>query len=143
MKTKTDPEIHPAYVAAYLDADGSIYMQMHTSKPGQIHLRVRLVAAKYPSTLEAIQGVYGGRLYSYQQTRAGLLGAHSLEWRGGNQIRSLLQLIGPHIISKRKQADLLLVVLDSLRPRQTITRELITQREEWARQMKKLNQGEF
>ena len=132
------PNISPAYVAGYIDADGCIFTKLSNRNPGEIRLCVSIAAASYTSTLKAIQDEYGGGLLVESMSPPNR-DLHRLTWWGNNDTRKILSVVGPYIVSKTRQVELAEAILHHLDSYHRRTDALIKMREKWHARMKEMN----
>lgn len=104
-----------AYLAGFLDADGSILLQLRPNKKLRFLYRVKAVMviyqdAQYINQLKIIQ----------QQVEAGYISQRNdriAEWRveGFKRVEKLLRMLKPYLRFKQQQADYLLKALQILK----------------------------
>lgn len=130
-KSGKTPRITPtkaAYIAGFLDGDGSISAKISPAKNGRFGYRVRIMVGFTQHTrnrsvlvnLKRIVG--GGRKVADYETK------NLSEWviEGGGQTEGLLKRIKPFLFLKRKQAEIALEILDIFKSEKRRKRSLLT-----------------
>lgn len=124
-----------AYIAGFLDGDGSIMLQLHRRESGRQIFRVKTVICfyqdnKYRKEIEWIKKVLGcGYVYTRND--------HICELRieGFSRVFDILNSLKPYLRFKKKQARVMLKVIPRLQ------QKLLTQQKTgfWINKMRSLN----
>ena len=125
-------KVNLAYIAGFLDGDGSIMLQMHRRKSGKEVFRVKTVVCFYQDSrhhqdVEWIKEILGcGYIYTRND--------HITELRieGFDRVFKTLQILSPCLRFKRKQAKLMLKLIPKLQQglsKQQIVTEIKKMRE--------------
>src|SRR3990167_8489531 len=101
-----------AYIAGFLDGDGSIMLQLHRRQSGKEIFRVKTVICFYQDfrhhqEIEWIRNTLG---CGYVYTRNDHISELRIE--GFEKVLNILKLLSPYLRFKRKQASLLLELID-------------------------------
>ena len=131
--SKVNP-LNLAYIAGFLDGDGSIMLQYHRRESGKEKFRVKTVICfyqddRYSKEIKWIKSVLGcGYVY--------IRSDHICELRieGYKRVYEVLSSLKPYLRFKNKQAALMLKVIPELQQK-TSERSIV----DWIRQMQKLN----
>lgn len=107
-------QLELAYIAGFLDGDGSIMLQLHRQDRGKEIFRIKTVICfyqdnRYRETIEWIKSIVGcGYVYTRND--------HICELRieGFQRVFEVLTLLKPYIRLKRKQVDLLIELIPQL-----------------------------
>ena len=101
-------DISPQYLAGFIDADGSIFMQEHkTWKTHTIVYPVVAAGCTDKMLIEAIHSSYGGVIARDIKPKRGRLFYYYNTW-SGQKAQHLLVLVAPFLIIKQNQAALAL-----------------------------------
>lgn len=104
------------YLAGFVDGEGSI-MIVKSGRPRADGVQVSfsatlMIANTHRQALEAIQGIYGGRIDSNGKP-------HNPKWKQGWSLiwkgpaaASLISALRPHLLIKREQADVALAFVE-------------------------------
>ena len=124
-----------AYIAGFLDGDGSIMLQIHRRKSGKDVFRVKTVICFYQDSkhlkeIEWIKQVLG---CGYVYTRNN----HICELRieGFQRVFEILLKLQPYLRFKREQVKLMLDLIPKLQQRQVSKDETVT----WIKKMREYN----
>jgi hypothetical protein len=112
------------YVAGLFDGEGCIDVQRMYPSDGKgrfyVRPRVRLCMSDSAKLLmQKLHGTFGGHLTARAAVSENQRSSSSLEWLSETDIRSILNLILPHLVLKAEQAKLVLWWLDHAKGRQT------------------------
>jgi hypothetical protein len=112
------------YLAGLFDGEGCIDVQRMYPRDGKGRLyvrpRVRLCMSDSATPLlQKLHASFGGHLTARAATSENQQSSSSLEWLSARDIRSILNLILPHLALKAEQAKLALWWLDHAKGRQT------------------------
>lgn len=135
MDWHSDIEFTYAYLAGFLDADGSISIIRDKRKSKTYHkLTIEAVNQDY-RILDIFQDLYRGSIYRK---------ASVWKWTGyGPSMRDLLEDLMPYLIRKKDQAELAVEFLSAIQPRTTYQKKLsgaeMQRREALCTQMNLLN----
>ncbi len=124
-----------AYIAGFLDGDGSIMLQLHKREAGKDKKRIKTLICfyqddKYRSIMENIQqNLRCGYVYTRND--------HICELRieGFQKVYEVLRLLQPYIQFKRKQANLLLDLIPKLQQKLVLPTEIVP----WIKKMREYN----
>lgn len=104
-----------AYVAGFVDADGSIMITFQNKKMQYYSVMVE-VSQKDPFILHELQKKFGGNVYDYMHKNKKYGDIPNSNWRIQNNIAyDFLVKIRKHLILKRKQADLAIKFQEHIR----------------------------
>ena len=124
-----------AYIAGFLDGDGSIMLQLHRRKSGKETFRVKTVICFYQDSrhidkIEWIKEVLG---YGYIYTRRD----HICELRieGFQRVFEVLLSLKPYLRFKKKQVDLMLKIIPKLQKKLLLKHDTVI----WIKKMRELN----
>ncbi len=131
---KVDP-VDFAYIAGFLDGDGSIMLQMHRRKSGNDVFRVKTVICFYQdishkSEIEWIKEVLGcGYVYCRND--------HICELRieGFQKVFEVLSYLKPYVRFKKNQVDLMLTLIPKLQDKSVLKAETV----DWIKKMQEYN----
>ena len=103
-----------AYIAGFLDGDGSIFFQIVPRKDYKQKFQVRSSVAFYQKTqyveiLEWLKSIFGAGYIRHRKT-----GISDYTIVESKEVRKILLLLKPYVRLKRKQVDLGLLILDKL-----------------------------
>ena len=103
-----------AYIAGFLDGDGSIFFQIVPRKDYKQKFQVRSSVAFYQKTqyveiLEWLKSIFGVGYIRHRKT-----GISDYTIVESKEVRKILLLLKPYVRLKRKQVDLGLLILDKL-----------------------------
>jgi len=131
-KSGKTPRITPtkaAYVAGFLDGDGSISAKLTPTKTGKYGYRVRLMInftqhTRNRAVLSHIQEILGGgrKIADYKSKN---LSEYVVQER--KQVERVLKHIKPFLSLKRKQAEIALKILDIFRVEKRRKRSILNQ----------------
>src|SRR3989344_6481054 len=132
--SKTNP-IDLAYIAGFLDGDGSIMLQMHRREAGKETFRVKTVICFYQDSrnidkIEWIKGILG---CGYVYTRRDHISELRIE--GFQRVFEVLSNLEPYLRFKKKQVNLMLKVIPKLQQKLFSQQETVT----WIKKMQSLN----
>ncbi len=124
-----------AYIAGFLDGDGSIILQLHKREAGKDTKRIKVVAVlyqdnKHRQAMEEIQRILGcGYIYTRND--------HICELRieGFQRVYEILKLLQPYLRFKRKQAELMLDLIPRLQQKFILQDKIVP----WIKKMRKYN----
>lgn len=124
-----------AYIAGFLDGDGSIMLQIHRRKSGKDVFRIKTVICFYQDSkhlkeIEWIKQVLGcGYVYTRND--------HICELRieGFQKVFEILLKLQPYLRFKRKQVKLMLDLIPKLQQKQVSKEETVT----WIKKMREYN----
>ena len=124
-----------AYIAGFLDGDGSIMLQLHRRDRGKEVFRIKTVICFYQDTryrkdIEWIQQIINcGYVYTRND--------HICELRieGYQRVFDVLMLLKPYLRLKRKQADLLIKLIPQLQQKLLSKQDIVV----WIKKMRGLN----
>ncbi len=124
-----------AYIAGFLDGDGSIMLQLHRRKSGKDVFRVKTVICFYQDNkhlkeIEWIKGVLG---CGYVYTRSDHISELRIE--GFQKVFEVLSLLQPYLRFKRKQVKLMLDLIPKLQGNLISKQEISP----WIRKMREYN----
>jgi hypothetical protein len=124
-----------AYIAGFLDGDGSIMLQLHRRESGKDVFRVKTVICFYQDSkhlkeIEWIKGILG---CGYVYTRNDHISELRIE--GFQRVFEILISLQPYLKFKRKQVELMIDLIPKLQ------RKLISKQEisPWVRKMREYN----
>jgi len=128
-------KVNLAYIAGFLDGDGSIMLQLHRRKSGKETFRVKTVICFYQDSrhhqdVEWIKKVLDcGYIY--------IRNDHISELRieGFEKVLETLKILQPHLRFKRKQAKLMLDLIPKLQKKLVPKKEIAN----WIQRMRKYN----
>jgi len=103
-----------AYIAGFLDGDGSIFFQIVPRKDYKQKFQVRSSVAFYQKTefkeiLEWLKSIFEAGYIRHRKT-----GISDYTIVESKEVRKILTLLKPYVRLKRKQVDLGLLILDRL-----------------------------
>lgn len=124
-----------AYIAGFLDGDGSIMLQLHRRQAGKEVFRVKTVVCFYQDSkhikeLEWIKEVLG---CGYVYTRNDHISELRIE--GFQRVFEILTILQPYLRFKRKQVKLMLEVVPKLQQKLLIRQETV----DWIKKMREYN----
>lgn len=122
-----------AYIAGFLDGDGSIMLQLRKNISGKI-IRIKTVIClyqdiRYKNDLEWMQTVLGGYVYTRNDRIC------ELRIEGFTKVLEILVALKPYIRLKRKQADLLIKLIPQIQQK-TVTKNTVSK---WIKKMREYN----
>ena len=122
-----------AYIAGFLDGDGSIMLQLRKNTSGKI-IRIKTVICLYQDSrhkrdLEWIQKILGGYVYTRNDNIS------ELRIEGFARVLSTLILLKPFLRFKKKQASLLIKLIPQLQQK-IVTKDNVA---EWIKKMREYN----
>jgi len=122
-----------AYIAGFLDGDGSIMLQLRKNISGKI-IRIKTVICLYQDSrhkrdLEWIQKILGGYVYTRNDNIS------ELRIEGFTRVLSVLILLKPFLKFKKKQASLLIKLIPELQQKM-VTKDNVA---EWIMKMREYN----
>ena len=124
-----------AYIAGFLDGDGSIMLQLHRRKSGKDVFRVKTVICFYQDSkhLKEIEWIKQVLECGYVYVR----NDHICELRieGFQKVFEILLKLQPHLRFKRKQAKLMLDLIPKLQKKMVSKEEIVI----WIQKMRKYN----
>lgn len=140
------------YVAGFIDGEGSLMInRLRARGTSKMQHRARIaIGNTNRAILEEIRDVYGGILVKEYRAEAGWKHLHQLVWTGG-MLERLLNEVGPHLLIKRKQVEVMRDFLQDMRraPRvrqgpggrgyATLPEDVVAYRESLCVRMKELN----
>ena len=131
---KTD-SVNLAYIAGFLDGDGSIMLQLHRRKAGKEAFRVKTVICFYQDSrhldkIEWIKKVLG---CGYVYTRRDHISELRIE--GFQRVFEVLLSLKPYLRFKKKQADLMLKIILKLQKKLLLKQDTVF----WINKMRELN----
>lgn len=100
-------EISPKYLAASIDADGCILIEK-TGK--QIKFRINISSTDF-NTLNSLKNTFSGNIYSNTNKNGRNKTCYTLVFTD-NTCKKVLDIIYPHLILKKAQADLVYKLID-------------------------------
>ena len=132
--SKTD-SLNLAYIAGFLDGDGSIMLQLHRRETGKEAFRVKTVICFYQDSrhidkIEWIKGILG---CGYVYTRRDHISELRIE--GFQRVFEVLSNLEPYLRFKKKQVNLMLKVIPKLQQKLFSQQETVT----WIKKMQSLN----
>ena len=124
-----------AYIAGFLDGDGSIMLQMHRRKAGKEIFRVKTVICFYQDSrhidkIEWIKKVLG---YGYVYTRRDHITELRIE--GFQRVFEVLTNLKPYLRFKKKQVDLMLKIIPKMQKKLLLKQNTVI----WIKKMRELN----
>ena len=122
-----------AYIAGFLDGDGSIMLQLRKNTAGKI-IRIKTVICIYQDyrhkdDLEWIQRILGGYVYTRNDNIC------ELRIEGFTKVLKILILLSPFLRFKRKQASLMIKLIPQLQEK-IIEKHNVA---EWIKKMREYN----
>lgn len=107
-----------AWLAGFIDGEGCL-SAFETKRYGKLKgypdfKAVCIIANTHHPTIEAIQAYAGGRVY-HKKSTGNQREIHQLHW-GPRELRVMLPRLIPHLITKRKQAEAMMVFLKTRGP---------------------------
>jgi hypothetical protein len=122
-----------AYIAGFLDGDGSIMLQLRKNTEGKI-IRIKTVICIYQDNnhkkdIEWIQRILGGYVYTRNDNIC------ELRIEGFTKTLKILMLLKPFLRFKKKQASLLIKLIPKLQQK-TIDKYSVS---EWIKKMREYN----
>lgn len=132
--SKVDPT-NLAYIAGFLDGDGSIMLQLHRREAGKNSFRIKTVICFYQDSrhhqeLDWFKSILGcGYLYKRND--------HISELRieGFQKVFEVLTKLEPYLRFKRKQASLMLELIPKLQQKTVLKAEIVV----WINKMREYN----
>jgi len=128
-------QLHFAYIAGFLDGDGSIMLQLHRRDRGKDIFRVKTVICFYQDCKyrDFIGWIRQKLNCGYVYTR----NDHICELRieGFKRVFEVLELLRPHLRLKCKQADLLIELIPKLQQKELTKKDVAG----WIQKMRELN----
>lgn len=124
-----------AYIAGFLDGDGSIMLQMHRRKAGIDVFRVKTVVCFYQDKrhldkIEWFKQILGcGYIYTRTDDIC------ELRIEGFQRVFEVLSKLKPYIQFKQKQVDLMLRLIPKLQQKLLLKEEIIA----WIKEMQEYN----
>ena len=124
-----------AYIAGFLDGDGSIMLQLHRRQSGKEIFRVKTVICFYQdfSHLQEIEWIRHTLGCGYVYTRNDHISELRIE--GFEKVLNILKLLSPYLRFKRKQASLLLELIPKLQQKLITKHDVVW----WIQQMRENN----
>ena len=124
-----------AYIAGFLDGDGSIMLQLHRRKSGKDVFRIKTVICFYQDSrhlkeIEWIKEVLG---CGYVYTRNDRICELRIE--GFQKVFEILLKLQPHLRFKRKQVKLMLDLIPRLQKKKVSKEEIAI----WIQEMREYN----
>ncbi len=128
-------QLQYAYIAGFLDGDGSIMLQLHRTAKGKEIFRIKTVIclyqdSKYLQELLWMQKVLG---CGYVYTRNDHISELRIE--GFQRVFETLEKLQPYIRFKQKQAQLLVDVIPRIQKKLLVKEEI----RPWIQKMRELN----
>ena len=128
-------QLNLAYIAGFLDGDGSIMLQLHRRDRGKDIFRVKTVICfyqdnRYRHDIEWIQQILGcGYVYTRND--------HICELRieGFKRVFEVLKLLQPYIRLKKRQVELLLTLIPQLQQKLLSKQDIAM----WIQKMREYN----
>ncbi len=122
-----------AYIAGFLDGDGSIMLQLRKNTSGKI-IRIKTVICIYQDQshkkdLEWIQKILGGYIYTRNDNIS------ELRIEGFAKVLKILVQLSPFLRFKKKQASLLIKLIPKLQQK-SVKKDNIA---EWIKKMREYN----
>ena len=108
-----------AYIAGFLDGDGSIFFQL-VRRSGYVYgYQIRASICFYQNTKnkEGLVWLKEQLGSGYLRDRAGSMSDYAIV--GYREVRRVLQLVRPYVVFKKPQVEQALVLLDALKPKYT------------------------
>jgi hypothetical protein len=132
--SKTD-SINLAYIAGFLDGDGSIMLQMHRREAGNETFRVKTVICFYQDSrhidkIEWIKEVLG---CGYIYTRRDHISELRIE--GFQRVFEVLTNLKPYLRFKKEQVNLMLKIIPKLQQKLLLKQDTAL----WIKKIQKLN----
>ena len=132
--SKVDP-VNLAYIAGFLDGDGSIMLQLHRRQAGKEIFRVKTTICFYQDNrhrkdIEWIKEILGcGYVYTRRD--------HICELRveGFQRVLEILTALKPYLRFKRKQVKLMLEMIPKLQQKLLFKQDTVN----WIRKMREYN----
>ena len=124
-----------AYIAGFLDGDGSIMLQLHRRDRGKEIFRVKTVVCFYQDNrhLKDIEWIHEVLACGYVYTRNDHIAEFRIE--GFQKVFETLMKLKPHLRLKRKQADLLIELIPKLQHKILSKEEMLP----WISKMREYN----
>ncbi|HZE87212.1 MAG TPA: LAGLIDADG family homing endonuclease [Methylomirabilota bacterium] len=124
-----------AYIAGFLDGDGSIMLQFHRRDRGKEIFRIKTVICfyqdnRYLSEIKWIQQIFN---CGYVYTRNDRICELRIE--GYQRVFDVLMLLRPYLRLKRKQAELLIDLIPQLQRKLVSKQDIVV----WIQKMRELN----
>ena len=132
--SKADP-INLAYIAGFLDGDGSIMLQLHRRKSGKETFRVKTVICFYQDSrhldkIEWIKKVLGcGYIYTRRDRIT------ELRIEGFQRAFEVLTSLKPYLRFKKKQVNLVLKIIPKLQQKLLLKQDTVV----WIKKMREYN----
>lgn len=128
-------EVEKAYLAGFLDGDGSIMLQIHRREAGLEKFRVKTVVCFYQDKrhidkLEQFRSVLG---FGYVYTRSD--GISELRIEGFQKVLEILQQLYPYLRFKRKQGEIMLDLIPNMQKKEISLNQI----SEWIKKVRDLN----
>jgi len=139
-------ETQKAYLAGYLDGDGSITISMHKNKRNKrnlgLHYETSLIS-KHKWFIEELHKIIGGKIQSfiYEDSRSKKEG-YKIGFCNQTSALAFLKSVTPYLILKKKQAELMIKFLENrLEARREGGNNVIISDESWemAHEIRRLN----
>ena len=132
--SKTNP-IDLAYIAGFLDGDGSIMLQMHRREAGKETFRIKTVIcfyqdSRHKSKIEWMKRVLG---CGYIYTRRDHISELRIE--GFQRVFEVLSNLKPYLRFKKKQVDVMLKIIPQLQQKLLLKQNTVV----WIKKMQELN----
>jgi len=128
-------EIDFAYIAGFLDGDGSIMLQLHRQDRGKEIFRVKTVICFYQDSRyhEFIQWIQQQFQCGYVYIRNDHISELRIE--GFQRVFEVLEKLYPYLRLKKRQAELLLALIPQLQQKKLSKQEVVP----WIQKMRELN----
>ena len=131
-------KVHPtifAYIAGFLDGDGSIMLQLHRRKSGKETYRIKAVICfyqdnRYRKEIEWMKKVLG---CGYVYTRVDNICELRIE--GFQRVFDILLELKPYLRFKKKQANLMLGIIPKIQQKTLLKKDINA----WILKMRKYN----
>ena len=128
-------QLELAYIAGFLDGDGSIMLQLHRQKSGREVFRIKTVIcfyqdSRYRSEIEWIRNVFG---YGYVYDRKDHI--CELRMEGFQRVYDTLLKLKPYLRLKIKQAELLIELIPKLQQKLLTKQDIAV----WIARMREYN----
>ncbi len=128
-------KIDLAYIAGFLDGDGSIMLQLHRRKSGKEGFRIKTVICFYQDVrhLKDVEWIKKTLNCGYLYIR----NDHICELRieGFEKVHQILKLLSPYLRFKRKQVELMLELIPLLQQKMIKQSEIVS----WIKKMRGYN----
>lgn len=106
-------KLFSSYLAGFLDADGSIYIQLKKNETYKYKFQISPSVVFFQKNATVLELIHKKLAFGYLRRRKD--GLTELIVGDRDSIEKLLLSVLPYLISKRKQADLMLVVLKRMK----------------------------